>query len=204
MRARSIALLILMIGCGVMSWEWVFANPATTETWNVKLRKQVPNEAGEYRPVEQSVNWDAARTAIIIIDMWNNHSCKSAAERVAEMAPHMNGVLRAARSKGMLIIHAPSGCMDAYRGAPARQRAQDAPFAAATVKFQWNYFKWMTPAICLFRRQSTIGRFSPKTTWKTRVSALPPSAIRGFTSAPAPRSTASASRSDTKICAGTQ
>lgn len=116
------------------------ASVDAAETWNVKLRKQVRNEQGDFRLVEEVAEWEATQTAIIIIDMWNNHTCKSAAQRVVEMAPHMNLVVKAARSKGVFIIHAPSNCMDAYRDTPARQRARDARFAPATAKFQWNYF----------------------------------------------------------------
>src|SRR4051794_5413517 len=36
---------------------------------------------------EQVLNWDVARTAIIICDMWDTHTCSSAAQRVATMAP---------------------------------------------------------------------------------------------------------------------
>lgn len=110
------------------------------ESLKVKLRKQVRNDGGEFRVVEETATWDPARTAIIIIDMWDNHSCKSAAQRVVEMAPHMNRVVRAARSQGMFIVHAPSNCMDAYRDTRPRKRAQNAPLAPASVKFQWNYF----------------------------------------------------------------
>ena len=81
-----------------------------------------------------------AETAIIIVDMWNDHHCLSAATRVVEMAPSMNKVLKAARQKGILIIHSPSDCMDFYKDTPQRQRAQDAPLAETEIEFKWNYF----------------------------------------------------------------
>jgi nicotinamidase-related amidase len=109
------------------------------EKLDVKLRKQTSHD-DKFTVVEETASWDPAKTAIIIVDMWNNHSCKSAAQRVAEMAPHMNRVLNAARDKGVLIIHAPSNCMATYKDTPARLLAQKAPFAAAKTKFQWNYF----------------------------------------------------------------
>ena len=62
--------------------------------------------------------------------MWNQHWCKGATRRVGELAPAMNQTVAAARHKGMLIIHAPSSCMDAYKDHPARKRAQAAPKAA--------------------------------------------------------------------------
>ena len=57
-------------------------------------------------------DWDAARTAVIICDMWDAHHCVTAARRVAEMAPRVNEVAAGLREQGALIIHAPSGCVD--------------------------------------------------------------------------------------------
>ncbi|MCP5120512.1 MAG: cysteine hydrolase family protein [bacterium] len=91
-------------------------------------------------PDERAARWDAKKTAIVIVDMWDDHHCKSAARRVTEMAPHLNQTVKAARDKGVLIIHAPSNCMDWYKDTPQRLRAQKAPLASVPVKFQWNHF----------------------------------------------------------------
>lgn len=69
----------------------------------------------------------AAQTAILICDMWDQHWSRGASERVNEMAPRMNRVVSAARSKGVRVIHAPSDTLDFYAGSAARQRALDAP-----------------------------------------------------------------------------
>ncbi len=79
---------------------------------------------------EKALEWDPARTALIICDMWDQHWCKGASRRVGELAPVMNRTVKAARDRGVLIIHAPSSCMDAYKDHPARKRAQAAPKAA--------------------------------------------------------------------------
>jgi nicotinamidase-related amidase/type 1 glutamine amidotransferase len=79
---------------------------------------------------EQTLHWDPAQTALIICDMWNQHWCRGATRRVGELAPVMNRAVAAARSKGVLIIHAPSSCMDAYKDHSARKRVQGAPKAA--------------------------------------------------------------------------
>ncbi len=79
---------------------------------------------------EKVLEWDAHKTAIIICDMWNEHWCRGASRRVAEMAPRMNDVLDAARSAGVFIIHAPSDCMKFYHDHPGRQIARNAPSAA--------------------------------------------------------------------------
>jgi nicotinamidase-related amidase/type 1 glutamine amidotransferase len=86
--------------------------------------------ARSFRVVEKTLRWEPARTAIIICDMWNQHWCQGASRRVAQMAPVMNQTIAAARARGVLIIHAPSSCMDAYKDHPARRRALAAPTAA--------------------------------------------------------------------------
>ena len=48
------------------------------------------------------------------------------------MAPRMNQVISAARSLGVMIIHAPSDTMKYYEGTPQRLRMQQAPTAAST------------------------------------------------------------------------
>jgi len=58
------------------------------------------------------VAWAPAETAIVICDMWDDHWSRGAAERVVQMIPRMNAVLRAARAAGIQVVHAPSETMD--------------------------------------------------------------------------------------------
>jgi hypothetical protein len=57
--------------------------------------------------------------------MWDDHWCPNAAKRVAEMAKPMNELVRLAREKGLLIIHAPSSTVDFYKDTPAHKRAKE-------------------------------------------------------------------------------
>jgi nicotinamidase-related amidase len=82
--------------------------------------------------------WDGARTAVIICDMWNTTQCVSAARRVVEMAPRINEVAAGLRRDGALIVHAPAGCMDFYAGMPARERARQAPRVESPVPVDWH------------------------------------------------------------------
>ena len=50
------------------------------------------------------------------------------------MAPALNAMLKAARAKGIFIIHAPSSVVDFYKNTPQRNLAQKAPFAKAPIK----------------------------------------------------------------------
>src|SRR5437762_9562029 len=84
--------------------------------------------------VERQVAWDAKKTALIICDMWDDHWCKSAARRVDEMARPLNEVVKAARTRGIFIIHAPSTCTDFYKNTPLRKRAQSAPFSPTPIQ----------------------------------------------------------------------
>lgn len=95
-------------------------------------RREQPPGGGKVRVSEQALRWDVARTAIIICDMWNAHACSLSAQRVAAMAPRMNQVVSAARSLGVMIIHAPSDTMKFYEGTPARLRMQKAPMAPSS------------------------------------------------------------------------
>jgi nicotinamidase-related amidase len=83
--------------------------------------------------VEKKVGWDAKKTALIICDMWDDHWCKSAARRVGELAGPLNEVAKAARARGVFVIHAPSTCASFYDGTPQRKRAQAAPFSKTPV-----------------------------------------------------------------------
>ena len=78
---------------------------------------------------EQVLEWPVARTAIIICDMWNTHTCTICAQRVGVMAPRMNQVVHAARSAGVMIIHSPSDTMKFYEGTSYRERMRNAPTA---------------------------------------------------------------------------
>ena len=74
--------------------------------------------------------WDPAKTALIVCDFWDSHHCANAVKRVNEMAPRMAEVVKTARERGVLIIHAPSDCMKNYEGHLARKRAMETPPAA--------------------------------------------------------------------------
>jgi nicotinamidase-related amidase/type 1 glutamine amidotransferase len=100
-------------------------------TLSLTLRKRIETKpgSGRFHTITQPAKWDAKKTAIIVCDVWDSHHCLNAVRRVGEMAPRMNQLLVEARNRGVLIIHAPSGCMDAYKDHPARQNALKTPRA---------------------------------------------------------------------------
>ena len=105
------------------------ALPAWSQTLNLEARSQKVNpedKKKQFRVVNTKLEWKARETAIVVCDMWDKHWCDGATRRVGEMAPRMNEVLKAARQQGVLIIHCPSSCMDAYKDSPMRKRAYTA------------------------------------------------------------------------------
>lgn len=89
----------------------------------VHKQSRVSNGDGPWTLKQAEEKWSPAETAIIVCDMWDAHHCLNAVRRETELAPRMERVLQDARGKGVLIIHAPSSCMDAYKDHPARKRA---------------------------------------------------------------------------------
>ena len=116
----------------LMSVAFFIAVMAQSEPITIKTRSQVvtATNGGKYEPIEKEATWESTQTAVIIVDMWDDHWCPNAAKRVTEMAKPMNKVIKLAREKGMLIIHAPSSTVDFYKGTLARKRSINAPSAS--------------------------------------------------------------------------
>jgi nicotinamidase-related amidase len=93
------------------------------------IHYQVPRTVGRngWLIVDREVNWHTSETAIIVVDMWNKHWSWGATERVDIMAPRMNNVIKAARVRGITIIHAPSDTMDFYKDHPERLKVLSVP-----------------------------------------------------------------------------
>lgn len=100
---------------------------ADTLTLHPRSRVPIAGDTNEWQAVEQIAGWDARHSAIVICDMWDQHWCPDATERVGEMAPRMNEVVKAARAKGVFIIHCPSDTLKFYEGHPGRKLARSAP-----------------------------------------------------------------------------
>jgi nicotinamidase-related amidase len=106
-----------------------FVDAAESKPLALKMRKRVAvaPEVGRYHTLTTPTEWDSNKTAVVICDMWDKHWCPTSTERVAEMAPRMNEVVKAARSQGVFVIHCPSDTMEFYKDAPQRKLAQAAP-----------------------------------------------------------------------------
>ncbi|MEQ6118848.1 protein-signal peptide and transmembrane prediction [Reichenbachiella sp. MALMAid0571] len=87
-------------------------------------------ESGDdWKAVETKEEWKATETAIVICDMWDEHWCKGATQRVGQMAPKINKMITLARQNGVTIIHAPSDVIEYYEGTPQRERLKNVSIA---------------------------------------------------------------------------
>lgn len=108
------ALLVLVVGGGASAGESLKLHLRTrvetfkgSGTWDeVLIEKEIP----------------ARLAAIVICDMWDNHWCSGAAKRCDQLAAKMDPVVKAARAKGVKVIHSPSDTMGFYAQWPQRQR----------------------------------------------------------------------------------
>jgi type 1 glutamine amidotransferase/nicotinamidase-related amidase len=120
MTSSRLALLTLVLGLSSVS----AAIAAENFSFRLRSRVEVEPGRGKYTVVEKAETWSPRETAVIVCDMWDLHHCLNAVRRGTELTPTMERVLKEARASGATIIHSPSSCMDAYKGHPARKRAQ--------------------------------------------------------------------------------
>ena len=113
-----------------------FSDLLRAESVTLHTRSRSVANTGEMTVMEGSLQWAPDRTAVVVCDMWDKHHCPDATERVGEMAPRMNEVLKAARARGMLIIHCPSDTMEFYKDHPGRKLAQSAPKVVTAIPLQ--------------------------------------------------------------------
>jgi putative membrane-bound dehydrogenase-like protein len=128
MRMRALGWVLGLLSLsGLAGFDAVHG--ADAKPLNLKMRKrvEVAPKTGRYHTLTTSTEWNPRQTAVVICDMWDKHWCPTSTERVAEMAPRMNEVVKAARAQGVLIIHCPSDTMDFYKDTPQRKLAQAAP-----------------------------------------------------------------------------
>ena len=131
MRATALCLIPAIAVLGTLWAACGSAAPAAKPLLlHERLRETAAAQGAGFIVKERTLEWDPAKTALIICDMWDQHWCKGATRRVGELAPAMNRAVKAARDRGVLIIHAPSSCMETYKNHPGRKRAQAAPKAA--------------------------------------------------------------------------
>ena len=83
------------------------------------------NEDAEVLFARETIN--PRKTAVVVIDMWDRHWCKTYTARVANLVPRMNQTIAAARKLGLQIVWAPSDVTAFYQDHPRRRAMQAIP-----------------------------------------------------------------------------
>ncbi len=94
---------------------------------NLRSRVEAFKGSGAWQEVHFRQTLPVRETAILICDMWDNHWCKGAAQRVDVIARKMAPLVDQARDRGIQIIHAPSDVMDFYKDSPHRRLILELP-----------------------------------------------------------------------------
>jgi nicotinamidase-related amidase len=92
---------------------------------NLSLKHQKINYRDGFRyweSVEETVRYPVSETAVIIVDMWDQHWSDGFTRRCGVLADKINEAVKRARERGILIVHAPSDVQDFYEGTAARDR----------------------------------------------------------------------------------
>ena len=58
--------------------------------------------------------WNGSETAMVIIDMWSYHPCKTVTNRAGALVPRLNAVATAVRAAGGLVLFAPTDASEVY------------------------------------------------------------------------------------------
>ena len=138
--------LNLALGVAAPASAAAASPPPANTPMNLVLRSRADTPGqGAARVVETPAVWNPGRTAAIVCDMWDLHHCLNAVRREVEMAPRMDALLKNLRDRGVLIVHAPSGCTAAYADHPARRRAQGVPRSTSLPKGIGEWCKRIPP-----------------------------------------------------------
>ena len=102
---------------------------ASTAAIPITVRRQYMSTVGRQEWIVNNTvaKWEGERTAIIVVDMWDAHWCKSDVTRIREIAVPMNHMLGAARTLGLHVVFAPSDVTSYYDGTPVRRRTLALP-----------------------------------------------------------------------------
>ncbi len=126
------------------------AEAGKTQPWlefTARYRRVFPplpeDRTRQARVLEQSREhvWNPRQTALILVDLWDQHWCKSAMRRIEEMSPRVAELADFLREQGVLIIHAPGGTMDHYRQHPGYRMARNAPVVSTDPRLRLRWFE---------------------------------------------------------------
>jgi len=92
---------------------------ASMEPLELEFQHREP-ESGHINVSEEKI--ETSKLAIVVMDMWNYHWCKTCLFRAAALVPRMNKVLEMARELGIRVVFTPTDVTNTYAGTIPRER----------------------------------------------------------------------------------
>ncbi|MEI6605399.1 MAG: isochorismatase family protein [Verrucomicrobiota bacterium] len=111
------------------------AAPGTLE---LTVQRRLQAADGSWQVTQTADELIPGKTAIVVIDMWDKHSCKSFTAKLGNMVPRMNPVLDAARKLHLQIVFAPSDVLGFYKDYPQRKAMLAVPQHPEPAKVAFN------------------------------------------------------------------
>jgi hypothetical protein len=108
----------LAVGAGVASRAFAPATVAAS-TNGIKLLLQTRDQNGQVQRSTESV--DPKKTAVIVVDAWHYHWCRTWRNRAGSLIPRFNHSLGGARKLGMTLIFSPTNAMRDMHATPQRK-----------------------------------------------------------------------------------
>lgn len=93
----------------------------------LRTRVEAFKGSGAWEEVRITKEFPVRQLGILICDMWDNHWCTGASQRVEVLARKMAPLIDQARAKGIRIIHSPSDVIGFYKDYPQRRRILTPP-----------------------------------------------------------------------------
>ena len=90
------------------------------------------------RAMSETARLVPGKTAIVVVDMWDRHWCKTYTARVANLVPRMNRTLDAVRQLGIQVVWAPSDVVGFYQEHPSRKAMQAIPAHPAPARISFE------------------------------------------------------------------
>ncbi|MDR2403623.1 MAG: isochorismatase family protein [Spirochaetaceae bacterium] len=140
-----------------------------------KMRKQAIAYKDGFRgweTLEEMVSWNAAETAVIIVDMWDKHWSTGATKRGAVLADKINALVQRARRQGILIVHAPSDTMDFYKDAEARKRFLSLSAGAEDLPETVVVGEYPQPVDSSDQGSDTVDEYKPSGVWTRQTARI--------------------------------
>lgn len=91
------------------------------------LQAPIQTRDADGRTKKERAVLNPLRTAVVVIDLWDYHWCRTWSGRAGTLAQRILVALRHARQLGMTVIYAPTNFVAAYSGHPQRERIAAIP-----------------------------------------------------------------------------